>query len=102
MNESSPVPTPVDLRCSLCSQRAMFALTLSCCQSLICGYCTYNRHAKCLVCEQLTASEPTPDKDTRRKLLRYLRGRLDTLKARKTETPNTLPLLELTESRACG
>ncbi|KAF4864311.1 hypothetical protein CGCSCA1_v014310 [Colletotrichum siamense] len=31
--------TPVDLRCSLCSYCAMFALTLSCCQSLICRYC---------------------------------------------------------------
>ncbi|KAF4474114.1 hypothetical protein CGGC5_v017122 [Colletotrichum fructicola Nara gc5] len=48
MDALSPIRTPVDLRCSLCSQRAMFALTLSCCQSLICGYCTYNRHVKCL------------------------------------------------------
>ncbi|KAF4423592.1 hypothetical protein CGGC5_v016884 [Colletotrichum fructicola Nara gc5] len=79
MDTSSPVPTPVDLRCSLCSQRAMFALTLACCQSLICGYCTNNRHAKCLVCEQMTADEPTPDMVTRKKILRFLRERLSAL-----------------------
>ncbi|KAF4877843.1 hypothetical protein CGCFRS4_v016124 [Colletotrichum fructicola] len=76
MDALSPIRTPVDLSCSLCSQRAMFALTLSCCQSLICRYCTYNRHVKCLVCEQIIAHKPEPDMATRRRILRYLKERL--------------------------
>ncbi|KAF4877419.1 hypothetical protein CGCFRS4_v016131 [Colletotrichum fructicola] len=79
MDKSYAALTPVHLRCSLCSQCAMFAMTLSCCESLVCGYCTYARDIKCLVCEQKPPKESAIDRVSRGRILEYLRERLRAL-----------------------